>query len=176
MRYVTTSGRLQARRAGRLGTIAVICAAALVVAGCSKSQTPRVNGNPAKGGPKQTVELIWKKTTSEWKVKLNGGGEENPATAKIDLARNTTGPTMFEVDIKGNGAPGFATSGALSVWEKSKAASQGSTQILGPIVSTDAKTLYFFDLNQGDAVTLYYGFNFDNNTSVDPIIDNGGHD
>src|SRR5690242_2512777 len=120
--------RLQARTTKRRKTIAAIFAATLILAGCSAPKsggtgTGGGNGNPAKPGPKQTVELVWKKATNEWKVKQNGGGEENPATAKIDLPRNTAGPTMFEVDIKGNGAPSFTTSGALSVWEKSKSAS-----------------------------------------------------
>ena len=38
------------------------------------------------------------------------------------------------------------------------------------------RALIFWDLNQGDAVTLNYSLQFNSGPSVDPIIDNGGHD
>jgi hypothetical protein len=34
--------------------------------------------------------------------------------------------------------------------------------------------MVFYDLNQGEAVTIYYSLNLDNGQSVDPIIDNRG--
>jgi hypothetical protein len=156
-------------------TTAVIAAATLLLAGCGGPQV-RGNGNPAKPGPPQKVHLVWQ--ANQWKVSLNGGPLGNPATAKTDLVRNT-GPTKFEVDIQGNTPASFKDPDGLSVWTGSKSAPQSginSTQILGPVVIKNGKQLIFWDLNQGDAVTLNYSLHFDSGPSVDPIIDNGGHD
>jgi hypothetical protein len=182
MRDLMCATRLQTRRTERLKKIALIFAATLVVAGCGKSQNVRGNGNPAGPGPTQKIQLDWKQATNEWKVKLNGGNEQDPKTAHTPLTRNTTGPTKFEVSIDGGGStpPTFA-SDALWVWEgkSQKSSPQNgihSTQILGPVLANDGK-LVFWDLNQGDGVTLNYQFNFQGGvTPVDPIIDNGGHD
>ena len=165
--------RLQAGRE-RLKTIAVISAAALAVAGCGGQQVR--GGNPAKPGPTQKVHLVWQ--TNQWKVALNNNAPVDPASAKTDLARNT-GPTMFEVDIQGNTPASFKDPDGLSVWTGSKSVPQSginSVQILGPVVNKNGKQLVFWDLNQGDAVTLNYSLQFDSGPSVDPIILNGGHD
>ena len=167
--------RSQTGRAERVKKLAAIFAATLVVSGCG---TPKVQGNnnPAKPGPTQKVHLVWQ--TNQWKVSLNGGPLVSPATAKTELTRNT-GPTMFEVDIQGNTTASFRDADGLAVWTGSKSTPQSginSTQILGPVVSKNGKQLTFWDLNQGDAVTLNYSLHFDTGPSVDPIIDNGGHD
>lgn len=177
MQVISCATKTKTARA-RSMKIAVIAAAMLTLAGC---KAPNVQGhcggnggNPYKPGPDQKVELKWK--TTEWKVKLNGGPEENPKSAKTTLAQ-CTGPTMFEVDIQNSAPATFKASGALSVWHDSKApGNEGSTQILGPVVSADGKKLVFFDLNQGEPVHLFYGFNFNEagTPPADPIIDNGG--
>src|SRR4051812_36436935 len=182
MRELMCATQLQAGRAERLKKIALVVAATLVVAGCGKSQNVRGNGNPADPGPTQKIQLVWKHATNQWKVKLNGGSEQDPKNARTNLSRNTTGPTKFEVSIDGGGStpPTFA-SDALWVWEGQgqKSSPQNgihSTQILGPVLAKDG-SLVFWDLNQGGAVTLNYQFNFTNSVPpVDPIIDNGGHD
>lgn len=174
MRELTCATRLEARRTGSLKNLLAIFAATLLLAGCS---APKVRGgNPGKAGPPQKVHLVWQ--TNQWKVSLNGANPVNPAAAKTDLARNT-GPTMFEVDIQGNPSVSFKDPDGLSVWTGSKSTPQSginSTQILGPIVTKGGKQMIFWDLNQGDAVTLNYSLQFDSGPSVDPIIDNGGHD
>ena len=171
----------------RRKVIAAIFAATLMVAGCSGPKgggqgTTTGNGNPAKSGPTQKILLVWNKAKGEWKVKLNGGNAQDPKSALTTLDRNTTGPTMFEVSIDGGGsAPPTFTDDALWVWEGKGLKSspkQGinSTQVLGPMMNNKGN-LIFWDLNQGDAVTLNYQFNFKNGIPpVDPIIDNGGHD
>jgi hypothetical protein len=182
MRDLMCATQPQAGRAERLKKIALVLAATLVVAGCGKSQNVRGNGNPAGPGPTQKIQLVWKHATNQWKVKLNGGSEQDPKSAHTPLARNTTGPTMFEVSIDGGGStpPTFA-SDALWVWEGpgQKSSPQNgihSTQILGPVLAKDG-TLVFWDLNQGSNATLNYQLNFQNGVPpVDPIIDNGGHD
>lgn len=86
---------------------------------------------------------------------------------------------MFEVDIQGNPSVSFKDPDGLSVWTGSKSSPQSginSTQILGPVVTKNGKQLIFWDLNQGDAVTLNYSLQFDSGPPVDPIIENGGHD
>jgi hypothetical protein len=175
MRDFMCATKLQAGRAERLKKIALIFAATLVVAGCGGPKGVR-GGNPAKPGPPQKVHLVW--VSNQWKVSLNGGPQVNPAAAKIDLARNT-GPTKFEVDIQGSTPASFKDPDGLSVWTGSKSTPQSginSTQILDPVVNKNGKQLIFWDLNQGDAVTLNYSLHFDTGPSVDPIIDNGGHD
>lgn len=169
---LSCASKLGARRTGRLEKIATLCAATMILADCSHHVRAI---NPPKPGPPQQVHLIWKQATNQWMVKLNNGGEENPKTAKITLPKGT-GPTMFIVDIAGYPTASFKDPGGLDVWENSKGTSPGinSTQILGPIVTRDGK-LVFYDLNQGNPVTLYYSFNFNNGVpSIDPIIDNGG--
>ena len=85
---------------------------------------------------------------------------------------------MFVVDILGNSGASFKDPDGLSVWPGSKSIPQSgvnSTQILGPIVTKNGKELVFYDLDEGDAITLNYSLHFDNGTpSVDPIISNGG--
>jgi hypothetical protein len=156
--------------------IAAIAAGALIVVSCGGPKVQN-NGNPNQAGPSQKIHLIWKGT--EWKVKLNGGPEENPKTATTKLDSGV-GPTMFEVNIEGGGPnpPTFKESGGLSVWAGDKSSPQSgvdSTQILGPVVTKQGK-LVFWDLNQGDAVTLSYSLHFNEAgvPSVDPIIKNGG--
>ena len=140
---------------------AVVSVVALMLAGCGG---PKVQGNPSQQGQAP-------------QVKLNSGPEVNPAAAKSTLALNT-GPTMFVVDIAGHPTASFKDSGGLTVWTGSKSAPQqgiNSTQILGPVITRDGK-LVFFDLNQGNPVTLNYALHFNNGVpSVDPIIDNGGN-
>jgi hypothetical protein len=140
----------------------------MLMAGCSK-QPNNMRTPPC---PVEKVHLIWKGT--EWKVKLNDGSEQDPASARTELPKNS-GPTMFVVDIQGNTPATFQDPGGLTVWEGSKSGPQGSAQILTPNVTRDGKRLFFIDLNEGNPVRLYYGFNFNNGLKpVDPIIDNGG--
>lgn len=183
MHGLSFATKLEAGGTGRLKTIAVVAAGALLVAGCGAPKV-RSNGNPKNPGPTQKIHLVWKQSTNSWKVKLkDGGAEEDPKTAKT-LIPYDTGPTMFEVDIEGSAPATFKDSDALSVWTGSKSSPQSgikSTQILGPIVFTDKnkkQKLIFWDLNQGDAVTLNYGIQFNESgvPPVDPIIDNGGGD
>jgi hypothetical protein len=157
-----------------------ISAATLIVASCNAPKTGDGGGGtpggtvghkPMKPGPGQKIILNWKQ--GAWWVKLNGGNDENPKTATIKLAKDT-GPTMFEVSIEGKPAATFKNPDGLTVWEGAKSGTPGSTQILGPVVSSDGKKLIFFDLNQGDPVKLYYSLNLTDGTSVDPIVDNGG--
>lgn len=157
--------------------IATLCALSMLAA-CSGRGINAGSGNPAAPGQGQQVHLIWNQNA--WKVKLNNGPEQDPATARTTLARNTAGPTMFTVDIQGNTTASFTDPGGLDVWEGDNAKMQpktgiNSTQVLGPIVTKNRKQLIFFDLNQGDPVTLNYRLNFDHGPSVDPIIGNGGH-
>lgn len=155
----------------RLKIFGGLCAATMLLAGCNKQ--PNNLRTPCEV---EKVHLIWKQATNEWKVKLNNGPEENPASARTKLDKNS-GPTMFVVDIQGNTPATFKDPGGLTVWEGSKSGPQGSAQILNPNVTRDGKRLFFIDLNEGIPVTLYYGFNFNNGLqSVDPIIDNGGSD
>jgi hypothetical protein len=171
--YVATN--VEIGSTGSMKKIAVVFAATLLVAGCGGPKV-RGNGNPAKQGAPQKVHLVWQ--TNQWKVSLNGANPVDPASAKTDLPRNT-GPTMFEVDIQGNPGVSFKDPDGLSVWTGSKSAPQSginSTQILGPVVTKGGKQLIFWDLNQGDAVNLNYSLQFDSGPSVDPIINNGGHD
>jgi hypothetical protein len=166
-------------------TIAAIFGATLILAGCGggTGQTGGGGGgggnpNPVQPGADQKIHLVWKQADNAWKVKLNGGPEEDPKTATTKLDPGV-GPTKFEVDIQGPSSPpiSFKDPGGLSVWTGSKSAPQAginSTQILGPII-TKQGNLIFWDLNQGDPVTLYYSLHFNNGVpSVDPIVDNGG--
>lgn len=114
-------------------------------------------------------------------VQLGSDPAKKPADAHTKLGYGV-GPTTFIVDIVGNATATFKDPGALSVWEGATAKSQpqsgiNSTQILGPIVCKGGKQLIFYDLNQGDPVTLNYQIEFNNGVKpVDPIIDNGGSD
>lgn len=154
--------------------IAAVCVVAILGAGCGQQQ---VRGhNPHPPGPPQKVHLIWKGTG--WKVKLNGGPEEDPKTATTKLKYNV-GPTEFDVDIQGAGASTFADTNPLSAWAGSKSNLQSgihTVQILTPVISPDRTQMTFWDLNQGDPVTLSYTFQFKSGPPVDPIIDNGGSD
>jgi|tagenome__1003787_1003787.scaffolds.fasta_scaffold20197355_1 hypothetical protein len=164
---------------GRMKTILAVSAATLILAGCTQ-KTPGSGGNgtgkPPKAGAIQKIHLVWKGTF--WKVKLNGGGEEDPKTAKTPLAPGD-GPTMFVVDIQGPTTATFKESGSLDAWEGANAKSSpqvgvNSTQILGPSFTKDGKQMIFWDLNEGAPVTVNYRINFDTGPSVDPIVDNGG--
>ena len=159
--------------------IGIVLAATLLLAGCEK-RASQGGGNPVKPGQPQTVRLIWKQGQNEWKVSLNNGPEEPATKATITLPEGT-GPTMFTVDIAGKQV-GFKDPGGLTVWEEPKSGPPtsgpksgppGSTQILGPIITKQGK-MVFYDLNQGDPVTIHYSLNLDDGNSVDPIIDNRG--
>jgi hypothetical protein len=156
--------------------IVVVCAATMILAGCGHGGVR--GNNPPPAGPDQQVHLIWKQATNEWMVKINNGPEVKPSDAHTPLPKGT-GPTKVTVDIAGNTLASFKNSGGLSAWTTgSKLQPQNginSTQILGPVVTKDGK-LVFYDLNQGDAVTIYYSIHLDNSPKpdVDPIMDNGG--
>jgi hypothetical protein len=164
------------RGARRLRTIAALVAATTLLAGCGHKDVRAGNGNPVKPGPPQKIHLLWKSGT--WKVKLNGDpNEQDPKTALTTLVKGV-GPTEFDVDIQ-TSAPATFKDDGLAIWEGNKSNPQtgiNSTQILGPIVSADRKTLIFYDLNQGDPVQLSYSLSFKESgiPSVDPIINNGG--
>ena len=187
MGYFTRTTSMQAGASARRKAIAAIFAATLILAGCNNpktggTSTPGGGGaKPEKQGPPQKIELVWKKATNSWKVKLNGGNEQDPKNAHTNLARNIVGPTQFEVSVNGGGnTPPSFSGDPLSVWEGQgqKSSPQNginTTQILGPIM-TDHGTLIFWDLNQGPQATLNYQLNFNGAPPVDPIIDNGGHD
>src|SRR5437868_12132201 len=112
----------QTSRTRHFTMLAALCAGAILVSGCSKGNVKgngtgtagggatTGNGNPAKPGPAQKVLLVWNKGKNEWKVKLNGGLEQNPKDAHTRLDRNTVGTTMFEVSIDGGGStpPSFS--------------------------------------------------------------------
>lgn len=170
-----------------LKKIAVVCAATVVLAGCGgggKSgggggPQPAQNKKPPAQGDVQTVELDLK-ADNTWKVKLKGNpNEQDPKTAKTKLDPDV-GPTKFEVTIKPGVAATFSPTSPLSVWEGDNAKSSpqsgiNSTQIIGPYLKNGGKTLVFYDLNYGSAVTLNYSLHFkDGVPSVDPIIENGG--
>lgn len=172
---------------GRMTRIAAICAATLLLAGCEAQQAPsnaaeQVQNNAAEQAqfPLQIerVHLVWNPGQNKWMVKLNNGPEQDPAAAHTPLDPDS-GAAMFIVDIAGNppGDPTFKDPGGLTVWEGAKSNPQGSTQIVGPVVATgpgNNKKMVFWDLNQGNAVKLYYSINLSDGTSIDPIIDNGG--
>lgn len=172
---LSCASKLDASGTGRLKKIVILCAATMLIAGCGHQR--EANGNPPKQGPAQQVRLNWKQATNEWMVQLNNGPEVKPAAAHSPLAK-ATGPTMFVVDIVGNSTASFKDPDGLSVWTGSKSAPQSgvnSTQILGPIITKDGKELVFYDLNEGDPVTLNYSLHFNNGIpTADPIIDNGG--
>ena len=176
-----------------LKKIAVICAATVVLAGCDRGAVngggggpqPAQNKKPPAPGPVQTVELEFK-ADKTWKVKLKGDpNEQDPRTAKTKLDPGV-GPTMFEVTIKEGTPATFTAADPLSVWEgtgpggtKAPQPSQwgiNSTQIIGPFPKNGGKTLVFYDLNYGSALTLNYALRFKENgvPPVDPIIENGG--
>jgi hypothetical protein len=165
-----------AGEARRLKRIALLGAAAMLVAGCGHKEVRGGNGNPPKPGPPQKIHLIWK--TGAWKVKIDGDpNEQDPKTALTTLSKGV-GPTEFDVDIQ-KSAPATFKDDGLAVWEGDKSKPQAginSTQILGPIVSADRKTLIFYDLNAGIPVKLSYSLSFNENgiPSADPIINNGG--
>ena len=167
LRDVTPFSRAY-REKGHL-KIAMVFAATMLLASCQKPGTAG-GGNPVKQGQAQDVHLIWNQGQNKWKVKLNTGPEQDPSTARTELVKGT-GPTMFTVRI--TGPAGFKDPDGLTVWEKSKSGAAGSTQILGPVM-TKQGNMVFYDLNQGDPVTIYYSLNLDNGQSVDPIIDNRG--
>ena len=133
---------------------------------------------PMQPGPPQKVVLIPQQNQGQfvWKVSQNGGPPIDPGNASITIPKGT-GPTQFTVSIAGNPANiKFKANNALTVWTGSKSAPQSGidTQILGPVQTKDGD-LVFYDLNQGDPVTLYYALHFEGTTpSVDPIVDNGG--
>lgn len=174
-----------------LKRIAVICAATVVLAGCGGGgkggggPQSALNKKPPKQGEAQTVELELKNDNT-WKVKVKNTNEENPKKAKTILAENV-GPTMFEVTIKEGTPATFTTDEPLAVWEgkpgpngeKAPQPAQWgitSTQIIGPYLRNGGKTLIFYDLNYGSAVTLNYALRFKEHgvDPVDPIIENGG--
>lgn len=168
----------------RMKTIVGISAATLLLAACKAPQVQDNAGQPAQANGvqpaqadaalqigTQRVQLKWKQADSKWVVKLNGGAEKDPASAKTTLPKDS-GPAMFIVDIDGKSVT-FKNPGGLTVWEGSKSNPQGSAQILGPVIATNGK-LVFWNLNQGNQVTLYYSLNLSDGTSIDPIIDNGG--
>lgn len=148
------------------------CAITLTIGGCDNRKGTMT---PASGFKTENVKLVWKQATNEWKVQLNGGGEMNPNAAKTTINKGD-GPAIFIVDVAGQGAT-FRNPGGLSVWTgpKTNPAPPGvnSTQILGPVITSNGK-MVFFDLNDGPAQTLNYAIHFTNKPSVDPIIDNGG--
>jgi hypothetical protein len=157
-------------------TIIVISTATLLLAACKAPQVQdnavqQVQDTQLEQIGTQKVQLIWKQAENKWMVKLNGGPEKDPATAKTTLAKDS-GPAMFIVDITGNSAT-FKDPGGLTVWEGSKSNPQGSAQIFGPVITTNGK-LVFWDLNQGNQVSLFYSLNLNDGTSIDPIIENGG--
>lgn len=184
MHGMTEASRLQAGKMGS-SAIAVVAAASLLLAGCGAPRSGNAGGTgscpppPAAGGPEQQVHLLWQKTTNDWMVQLGGATPVKPAAAHTPLPR-CTGPTKFVVDVIGNSSATFVTKGGgLDVWEGNNAKSQwkkgvNTVQILGPDITDDGK-LVFYDLNQGNPVTLNYQLNFNNGVkSVDPIMDNGG--
>lgn len=176
MQALTCTTELELVRKRRVKRTALIFGVTLLLAACGGPKVqPGGNPNPVQPGPDQKVHLVWKQATNEWKVKLNGGGEENPSTAKVALAKGI-GPTKFEVDIQGS-TVSFKDPGGLSVWTGDKSVPHSginSSQILGPVVTKNGKQLIFWDLNQGDPVVLNYSLFFDSGPPVDPIIDNGG--
>lgn len=173
-----------------MNRIAVVCAVTMLAAGCNAKSDLR-GKKPPEQGPSEKVHLIWKQADNKWKVKLNGGPELDPDKARSEIKKDK-GPRVFEVDIQGPSNMTFLTSGALTVWEGAgpggakapppSAPGTNPTQIVGPSVATDGRTLVFVDLNYGDPVTLNYALHFKQPTdpsapkipSVDPIIDNGG--
>lgn len=151
-------------------------ALAATVSGCDKDQ--QMQQRTQTKVDTQRVTLVWKGGAQPWKVKLNGGGEVDPATAEIKIPAKG-GPVMFIVNIAGSGRT-FRTTEPLSVWTGPKMPTQtgiSSPDIVGPILTNNGK-LVFIDLNQGPPVKLNYALHFNNGVpSVDPIIDNGGgHD
>ena len=162
---------------GRLTTICAVCAATLLLAGCGHHKPGLGNGNPHSPGTEQQIHLLWKNPTDGWRVKLGkNGNEQKPADFHTQLAKDV-GPTQFTFDIQGPTTASFKTAGALDVWMGSKSSVQSginSTQVLPAVIDKDGKRLVFYDLNQGDPVTLNYQLNFDSGPPVDPIIDNGG--
>lgn len=171
------SSKVQTAVTGRMMALAAVLGGSLLLAGCEarKAQAP---GNPPNPGPRQVVTLIPSGTAPNitWEVQFPGKQPQAPKTAKTILAQGV-GPTMFVVQIAGPQTLSFKDPGGLSVWEGAGAKSspqQGinSNQILGPIITKDGK-LVFFDLNQGNPVTLNYALHFNNGIpSVDPIIEN----
>jgi hypothetical protein len=159
----------------QLMKIAVLCAATMALAGCTQRQ-PTGNGNPLAPGPDQQVHLVWQ--GNDWLVGVGTANPVKPSDAHTKIPRYT-GPTKITVDIVGNTSASFKKQGALSAWTTgSKLQPQSginSTQILGPVLTDDGK-LVFYDLNQGDAVTIFYSIHLDNSPKpdVDPIMDNGG--
>lgn len=164
----------------RSRTIALVGAATLLLAGCGGHQTKNNGPNPTKPGATQKIQLIWKQATKTWMVIMPGNPHEQDPKTALTLLAYGVGPTEFDVSIHGGSTtPTFKSFDALSVWPGDKSAPQSginSTQILGPIVAGDGKTLVFYDLNQGDPVKLSYSLSF-NEAGVppaDPIINNGG--
>ena len=153
--------------------IFAVAAAALLLTGCEKAT---MQGSSHYKVPTEEVQLKWNGAPdNNWKVRLNGGGEQNPKDAKTTLPQGAD-PTMFVVNISGHPNATFKNPGGLSVWEGQKSLPQqgiNSTQIIGPNVTENGKKLVFFDLNQGNKVTLNYELHFNNGIpTVDPIIEN----
>lgn len=155
--------------------IFAVAAAALLLTGCEKAT---MQGSSHYKVPTEEVQLKWQGAPhNNWKVRLNGGGEQNPKDAKTTLPQGAE-LTMFVVDIADNQNATFKNPGGLSVWEgqNAKLSPQpgiNSTQIIGPFVTNKGKTLVFFDRNQGNKVTLNYALHFNNGIpTVDPIIEN----
>lgn len=166
----------------RTMTIFAVSALALMLAGCGSGggHKPAGDGGGSQGmlpkkpvnkGADKKVVLNWE--NGQWWVQLDGGSNQKPDKATTVLKKDE-GPTMFEVTIKGKSST-FPKSGSLHVWEDSKTSNpEGSTQILGPIISENDKKLTFFDLNQGPKMQIYYSITLADGTKIDPIVDNGG--
>ena len=152
-------------------TTIAIAGVALLLTGCDKAQMQRGHYKV----PTVEVALHLDAATNIWTVDLDGSGKQNPKNAKTVIPTGAD-PTMFVVDIKG--AQTFRNSDPLSVWEGANAKTLpqsgiNSNQIIGPFVTKNRKSLVFFDLNQGNKVTLNYELHFNGGTpSVDPIIEN----
>src|SRR5687768_2345574 len=98
--------------------IFAVAAAALLLTGCEKAT---MQGSSHYKVPTEEVQLKWNGAPdNNWKVRLNGGGEQNPKDAKTTLPQGAE-LTMFVVDIAG--AATFNNSGPLSVWEGENAKS-----------------------------------------------------
>jgi hypothetical protein len=152
--------------------IFAVAAAALLLTGCEKAT---MQGGSPYPGPTEDVRLSWIQGQNKWMVHLNGGAAQDPKNAKTIIPQGAD-PTMFVVNISGHPNATFKNPGGLSVWEGQKSLPQqgiNSTQIIGPIVTENGKKLVFFDLNQGNKVTLNYELHFNNGIpTVDPIIEN----
>lgn len=122
--------------------------------------------DPLNGGP-----------GNNWTVNHGGHSGSTPSTYPHVSLPLDSGPWIihFKINNPGNNI----TFAADPVWVQKNSKPTNHTidsQIIGVAASSDGKDLFVLDKNDNPtAQTLYYSLQFNGQTKLDPILDNGGH-